>query len=118
MLHESLHGERLILGVDRLDYSKGLMQRFAGYRAFLADYPAAPAQVSFLQIAPPIARGRAGLSAAARASSTAGRRHQRPLRRARLGAAALYQPQLRAATRWPASIRRRRLAWSRRCATA
>ena len=32
--------ERLILSVDRLDYSKGLRQRFAAFERFLADFPA------------------------------------------------------------------------------
>jgi len=45
--------ERLILSVDRLDYSKGLRQRFAAFERFLADYPAQHGLVTFMQIAPP-----------------------------------------------------------------
>jgi trehalose 6-phosphate synthase len=45
--------ERLILSVDRLDYSKGLRQRFAAFERFLADYPAQHSLVTFMQIAPP-----------------------------------------------------------------
>jgi trehalose 6-phosphate synthase len=45
--------ERLILSVDRLDYSKGLRQRFAAFERFLADYPAHHGLVTFMQIAPP-----------------------------------------------------------------
>src|SRR6201996_1831215 len=45
--------ERLILSVDRLDYSKGLPQRFAAFERFLADYPAHHGLVTFMQIAPP-----------------------------------------------------------------
>jgi trehalose 6-phosphate synthase len=45
--------ERLILSVDRLDYSKGLRQRFAAFERFLADYPGQHGLVTFMQIAPP-----------------------------------------------------------------
>ncbi|PPQ26654.1 alpha,alpha-trehalose-phosphate synthase (UDP-forming) [Rhodopila globiformis] len=45
--------ERLIISVDRLDYSKGLPQRFAAFERFLADYPAQHGLVTFMQIAPP-----------------------------------------------------------------
>ena len=45
--------ERLILSVDRLDYSKGLRQRFAAFERFLADYPAHHGLATFMQIAPP-----------------------------------------------------------------
>ena len=45
--------ERLILSVDRLDYSKGLRQRFAAFERFLAEYPAQHGHVTFMQIAPP-----------------------------------------------------------------
>ncbi len=43
----------LILGVDRLDYTKGLPQRFSAYERLLDDYPEHRRNVSFLQIAPP-----------------------------------------------------------------
>ena len=42
----------LIIGVDRLDYSKGLPHRFRGYERLLADYPQRRENVTFLQIAP------------------------------------------------------------------
>jgi trehalose 6-phosphate synthase len=45
--------DRLILSVDRLDYSKGLPQRFAAFERFLAEYPAHHGRVTFVQIAPP-----------------------------------------------------------------
>ncbi len=45
--------DRLILSVDRLDYSKGLPQRFAAFERFLAEYPAHHNLVTFMQIAPP-----------------------------------------------------------------
>jgi trehalose 6-phosphate synthase len=45
--------ERLILSVDRLDYSKGLRQRFAAFERFLAEGPSQQGLVTFMQIAPP-----------------------------------------------------------------
>ncbi len=45
--------DRLILSVDRLDYSKGLRQRFAAFERFLAECPAQHGLVTFMQIAPP-----------------------------------------------------------------
>lgn len=45
--------DRLILSVDRLDYSKGLRQRFVAFERFLAEFPAHHSRVTFMQIAPP-----------------------------------------------------------------
>jgi trehalose 6-phosphate synthase len=45
--------ERLILSVDRLDYSKGLRQRFAAFERFLHDFAQWRGNVTFMQIAPP-----------------------------------------------------------------
>jgi trehalose 6-phosphate synthase len=42
----------LVVGVDRLDYSKGLEERFIGYERFLADNPEMRREVLMLQIAP------------------------------------------------------------------
>ena len=47
-----LLGRRLIIGVDRLDYSKGLVERFRAYETFLATYPENHNDVTFVQIAP------------------------------------------------------------------
>ena len=49
---ESLMGRKLILGVDRLDYTKGLPQRLEGYGDLLARFPEHRAKVTFLQAAP------------------------------------------------------------------
>lgn len=49
----SANGREMIIGVDRLDYSKGLEERFAGYERFLASHPEAHGRVFLLQIAPP-----------------------------------------------------------------
>ncbi|WP_334163382.1 alpha,alpha-trehalose-phosphate synthase (UDP-forming) [Phenylobacterium sp.] len=43
---------RLIVGVDRLDYSKGLEERFLGFERLLADNPDLRREVLMLQIAP------------------------------------------------------------------
>ncbi|MGO4703456.1 alpha,alpha-trehalose-phosphate synthase (UDP-forming) [Dyella sp. 2RAB6] len=52
-LRSSLEGRALIIGVDRLDYSKGLPQRFDAYARLLERVPNWHRRVSFLQIAPP-----------------------------------------------------------------
>ena len=48
-----LSGRDQIIGVDRIDYSKGLPERFRGFERLLNDYPENSGRVSFLQIAPP-----------------------------------------------------------------
>src|ERR1700730_8835526 len=49
----SLNGHHLIIGVDRLDYSKGLKQRLPAFATFLERSPeAVPARVTMLQITP------------------------------------------------------------------
>jgi trehalose 6-phosphate synthase len=47
-----LLGRRLMVGVDRLDYSKGLVQRFRAYERFLETHPENCNRVTFMQIAP------------------------------------------------------------------
>jgi trehalose 6-phosphate synthase len=49
----SLGGSKLVLSVDRLDYSKGLRQRFLAFEHFLEMHPAHRGDVTFVQIAPP-----------------------------------------------------------------
>jgi trehalose 6-phosphate synthase len=46
-------GRRTIIGVDRLDYSKGLEERFLAYEQMLADHADLAEQVFLLQIATP-----------------------------------------------------------------
>lgn len=50
-LRESIAGQALILGVDRMDPTKGLPQRLAGYRHLLENRPEWCRRVTFLQIA-------------------------------------------------------------------
>ena len=52
-LRETLRDTTLIVGVDRMDYSKGLPQRFAAYARLLERAPEWHRKVTFLQIAPP-----------------------------------------------------------------
>lgn len=51
-LAAGLTGRRLLLGVDRLDYSKGLIERFASYQALLDGSPDLHGAITYLQIAP------------------------------------------------------------------
>jgi trehalose 6-phosphate synthase len=49
---ESLAGRAMVIGVDRLDYSKGLAQRMDAFERFLAVYPDWRGKVTYLQITP------------------------------------------------------------------
>jgi trehalose 6-phosphate synthase len=51
-LRASLQGRTLAIGVDRLDYSKGIPQRFEAFGDFLANHPERHGKVTLLQIAP------------------------------------------------------------------
>jgi trehalose 6-phosphate synthase len=55
-LCNSMSGRALILGVDRLDYSKGLPERFKGFARLLKRFPEHRNRVTFLQVAP-VSRG-------------------------------------------------------------
>tara|TARA_R110002012_G_scaffold179930_4_gene345801 strand:- start:6482 stop:7927 length:1446 start_codon:yes stop_codon:yes gene_type:complete len=50
---DTSYPRELIIGVDRLDYSKGLPNRFRAFASFLSDRPHHMERVSFLQVAPP-----------------------------------------------------------------
>lgn len=52
-LRESARGRKILIGVDRLDYSKGLGERFDSFERFLTDNPGAAKETILLQIAPP-----------------------------------------------------------------
>jgi trehalose 6-phosphate synthase len=51
-LKSSLRGRSLIIGVDRLDYTKGLVERMEAYECLLRTYPERRNHVVLLQIAP------------------------------------------------------------------
>jgi trehalose 6-phosphate synthase len=52
-LRGAAHGRMLIMSVDRLDYSKGLAERFQAFERLLTDAPQWQGKVSLVQIAPP-----------------------------------------------------------------
>ncbi|MDB5687657.1 MAG: trehalose-6-phosphate synthase, partial [Rhizorhabdus sp.] len=52
-MKQSSNGRDMIVGVDRLDYSKGLEERFLGYERFLSANEGHHGEVFLLQIAPP-----------------------------------------------------------------
>ena len=49
----SLTGSEIMIGVDRLDYSKGIPHRFRAFQLLLENNPDLHECISFLQIAPP-----------------------------------------------------------------
>ena len=52
-LLRSLLGRKLIIGVDRLDYSKGIPERLRAYETLLQNYPEQRRQVTLVQISAP-----------------------------------------------------------------
>ncbi|MGN6319914.1 alpha,alpha-trehalose-phosphate synthase (UDP-forming) [Trinickia sp.] len=52
-MRQTLHDRKLIMSVDRLDYSKGLVERFRAFERLLDQAPTCRNNVSFMQIAPP-----------------------------------------------------------------
>ncbi|MFA5076115.1 MAG: trehalose-6-phosphate synthase [Patescibacteria group bacterium] len=52
-----LKSKILGVGVDRLDYTKGILERFKGLEFFFNIYPAYKERFTFLQIAPPSREG-------------------------------------------------------------
>jgi trehalose 6-phosphate synthase len=51
-IEASMAGRKLVLGVDRLDYSKGIIHRINAFDRFLETYPDWRGRVTFLQITP------------------------------------------------------------------
>ena len=47
-----LGGRQCVVGVDRLDYSKGLVERFEAYETLMVRHPECLRRLTFLQIAP------------------------------------------------------------------
>jgi trehalose 6-phosphate synthase len=52
-LSRSLLGRKLIIGVDRLDYSKGIIERLRAYETLLQNFPKQRGQVTFVQVSAP-----------------------------------------------------------------
>src|SRR5262249_23547635 len=55
-LRESLIGRQLVIGIDRLDYSKGLAHRLEAFQYLLSEFPEHRSRATLLQIAP-VSRG-------------------------------------------------------------
>jgi trehalose 6-phosphate synthase len=51
-VRDSLNGRSLILGVDRLDYSKGIPHRIQGFGQFLDAFPQWRGRITYLQVTP------------------------------------------------------------------
>jgi trehalose 6-phosphate synthase len=49
---DSIGTHRMIIGVDRLDYAKGVAQRMEAYAQFLSDHPSRRGTVEYVQITP------------------------------------------------------------------
>ena len=49
----SMRGRKLIIGVDRLDYSKGLREKFIAFERYLDQHARSRGKVVLMQIAPP-----------------------------------------------------------------
>jgi trehalose 6-phosphate synthase len=56
-IRASLRDRRLLIGVDRLDYSKGLSKRFEAYQTLLERHPEFRREIVFMQIAAPTRAG-------------------------------------------------------------
>ncbi|KKB61479.1 trehalose-6-phosphate synthase [Robbsia andropogonis] len=52
-LKQSLQNRKLIMSVDRLDYSKGIVERFRAFERLLENVPELQSAVSLVQVAPP-----------------------------------------------------------------
>ncbi|UAY55917.1 bifunctional alpha,alpha-trehalose-phosphate synthase (UDP-forming)/trehalose-phosphatase [Arachidicoccus terrestris] len=50
---ERLEEKKLVISIDRLDYSKGIIQRLHGYNIFLRDYPHFRGKVVYYQLIVP-----------------------------------------------------------------
>ena len=56
-IRSRLESCRIILGVDRLDYTKGILERIKGFRVLLERYPGLRQRVALIQIAVPSREG-------------------------------------------------------------
>lgn len=52
-IREQFQGKKLVLGIDRLDYTKGLLERLTGFAALLAARPDLHGKVTLLQVVIP-----------------------------------------------------------------
>ena len=115
---ESLAGRALMIGVDRLDYSKGLAQRMDAFERFLALYPDWRSKVTYLQITPKSRSEIREYADMERTDQRSRRPHQRRTMARSPGRRSAMSTAPTAAARWRASIAPRGSGSSRRCATA
>jgi trehalose 6-phosphate synthase len=52
-IHENLSDRQILLGIDRLDYTKGIIERLKAFEKSLIQYPELRGKVSFIQIVVP-----------------------------------------------------------------
>ncbi|MFQ6007411.1 MAG: trehalose-6-phosphate synthase, partial [Candidatus Zixiibacteriota bacterium] len=52
-IHENLPGRKLVLGLDRLDYTKGIPERFLAFERMLEKYPSVHGKICLIQIVVP-----------------------------------------------------------------
>ncbi|MGN4074781.1 alpha,alpha-trehalose-phosphate synthase (UDP-forming), partial [Burkholderia gladioli] len=52
-LRDAIRDRKLVMSVDRLDYSKGLVERFQAFERLLSNASGWQGRVSFVQVAPP-----------------------------------------------------------------
>ncbi len=52
-LHEDLRDRHIVLGIDRLDYTKGIPDRLEAFRQLLRDYPDVHERITFVQVVVP-----------------------------------------------------------------
>ena len=89
-LKDSLVGRKLIIGADRLDYSKGLPQRFEAYSELLETHARLSRENQLPAGRPALARGCERISRTEEEPRPAHRQDQRQICGIRLGASALY----------------------------
>ncbi len=53
VIHHEVGSKKLIIGVDRLDYTKGIYKRLSAFETFLQRYPEHVEQVAMIQVAVP-----------------------------------------------------------------
>ena len=100
-LRRSLNGEKLAIGVDRLDYSKGLINRIKAFDRMWTLHPSAGAHRVAAADRNALARRDRGLRQSAERGRQARQRRQRPAWRGRLDADPLSQQGF-----WPGRARR------------
>ena len=56
-IREQMSGMQIAIGVDRLDYTKGIPERFRAFRAFLRSYPQYRRKLTLMQVVVPSREG-------------------------------------------------------------